>query len=150
MSLQLIQLLPEQWMGFSRTFLFLLVLCIEDTQNFTGPSLRNCKCVLATCVHLVPLYPLRMFLLFLFMVPVRTFPYLLSPYCLSQANFSFLCLVSQFVFLIHFNFISQAFWWYFSAFPTVFPGTLRQDLSVPSALYLHFFSEVILPFISLR
>lgn len=71
-------------MGFPTAFLFLGVLCIEDTQNLTGICPRKCRCVLARCVHLLPLHPLKMFLL-LFIVPVTMFPQL-SPYSLSVSG----------------------------------------------------------------
>lgn len=73
-------------MVFSTPFLFLLVLCIEDTQTRTGISQRNCRCVLARCIHLLPLYPLKVFILFLFIVSVTTFPQLLGPYLLSVSG----------------------------------------------------------------
>lgn len=131
-------LLREQWMGFSTAFLFLLVLCIEDTQNLTGIRLRNCRCVLRKVCSLAPSSQnISPVFIHSSCDNISSASQLLFTVCLRQT--SFLCLVSQFVFLIYFNSISQTFWWYFSAFSTVFLGTLRRVLSVPSALYLQFF-----------
>lgn len=140
MNLQLIHFfIPEQWMVFSTVFLFLLVLCIEDTQNRTWISLRNCRCVLARYVHLLPLSSQNVYPVFSLCDNISSASWPLLTVCLRK-TFHFL-FSSLHVFLICFNCISQAFWRYFSAFPTVFLGTLRQDLSVPSASYLHFFQK---------
>lgn len=80
-------------MWFFTGFRFPLVLCIEDTENLIGMSLRKCKCVLtrcfqvqlnhvfklkplfSLCIHLLPLH-----LLLVFVVPLAKFPHLPSPY----------------------------------------------------------------------
>lgn len=131
-------------MVFPTPFLFLLVLCIEDTQKpyWNKPEeLQMCPSKvysLAPSLSSQSVYPV-----FIHSVcdNISSASWPLLTVCLRKTFHFFVLFPSLSVFLICFNCISQAFWWYFSAFPTVFLGTLRQDLSVPSASYLHFFQK---------